>query len=182
MTARCWVGIDPGGSHTGFVIRDDDGLCHWHTVIDHDPDPMIAVHQLADGVAAASLRLDYWSGPDPVWAIEDLTPPKGRVGGVKVPINPGTLIGTGRALGALLNAVWTITGITPVLVKPDKHGKRALNTYPPDLIPPLGAKSATRRNAWAEMAGQSSQIRHARSAWDVAGSAIAAAGLFEVAR
>jgi len=100
--------------------------------------------EVRDTVAAA---LDI-AGGDAVIAVEGVVNPSPHLG----LSNPGGIIAAGMVLGAVL-----VGHPDAVLVRPGRHGSQALNSYPSELIGPRETTGA-------------GKLRHARSAWDVAGT------------
>ena len=181
MTAL-WLGIDPGARGTGFALRDLDDLCHWHHVVDAkdlDPDKWIEALQTAIGEA---LDRCAYANAEAFVSVEDVAPPRAFKDGKLTPVRPADLIRTGFAVGLVVALVKAVTGAAPEMIPPNKHGHRPLSSYPRDLVTPGEVSTRTRCGTWDETAGQSAMVRHARSAWDVAGSAIQGAGLFGAVR
>ncbi len=149
MSAPLVVGVDPGSRWTGLVARRGDELLD-HAVLEHP------------GGGAAMVSAEYlvvvvgWIGHwvDDMEAdlvgIEEASPPSGRRrDGVIEPIAPGSLIGLGMVIGAVLSYY------PDALVVP-QSGAAPLSTYPKALVGPR------------ERTGTGGKLRHARSAWTVA--------------
>lgn len=156
------VGIDPGTTTTGLAARDGTRLIG-HLVVEYDPagtwgeyaDAVeIGVHHLlalCDGV-----------GAKPLVAVEDLIDPKGYEF-----VHPRDLIASARLVGYLMRA---FPGA--VVVRPGRHGSGALSSYPRELVSTREASTADKDRTWhVPKVRKSSTLRHARSAWDVAGAA-----------
>jgi hypothetical protein len=104
---------------------------------------------------------------DVLVALEGLRPPTGFADGKRAALDPRGPMATALVLGALLGHSWPVPDEDLVLVPPGHNGAGALRTYPPALIGPAEARRGLDRPA-----GQSNPLRHARSAWDVAGVAL----------
>lgn len=161
-TDVAWLAIDPGWRWTAIVQRDGSQLIA-HEVIDReviDPGSTQVSEAYTDAIAT---RVDQWVRRDPATglAMEDVTDPVGYEF-----VTPGHLIGLGIAVGALRQRYRGI-----LLVRPGKHGRRPLVSYPEALVTPGERQHAARKATWGRDAPQNSVLRHARSAWDVAGAA-----------
>ena len=146
------VGIDPGGKNTGLVVRRGQELIGHEVVTSDTPAIGLPSMDYMRAVAAAFYRLVHDRFVD-VYALEDVTPPRGFKNGRRDAIQPGSLIGVSAMAGFFLS---TIPGV--VLIPPARNGSRPLTSYPPQLVGPR------------EKTG-GGILRHARSAWDVAGAA-----------
>ena len=136
------LGVDPGGQSTGLVLRDRDELRHGEVVKRGDRD--MAPYML-DVISAMSA----FTVPALV-AVEDVNEPSPHMGMVAL----RGLLDTAQVLGAVLSQ-WPHA----VVVPPGGHGKGPLAAYPAELV---GAR---------ERSG-AGRLRHARSAWDLAGAAV----------
>ena len=161
-----WVGVDPGGRSTGIVTRNGDLLVA-ATVVTRDGPPSSTLSDwtagawqayLADVLEAVEDVGDRYTTPASV-AVEGVNNPGGRSHGVIAPIRPIDLAGLGVVIGAL-----AVRWPDLVVVPPGGHGSGPLAVYPPPLVGPN------------ESAGKG-RLRHARSAWDIAGAAAQAAAL-----
>ncbi|ABS03235.1 hypothetical protein [Kineococcus radiotolerans] len=157
------VGIDPGGASTGIVVRHRNAYVA-HAVIESDKAERITypgLEQLpAPGyiVRITEALQDLTRGLDVrIYAIESVRAPSWHMGGAKSPMHPKDLIALGAIAGAVTGALVT-TGADVMFVPPAGNGSRPLRSYPPELV---GAR---------EVKG-GGILRHARSAWDVAGTA-----------
>jgi hypothetical protein len=158
-----WIGVDPGARWTGIAARSytDDVL--GHAVVDRlavDPDSKTVTPAYLEAIVEAIGVVTHDAGIDTHMAIEDIVGPVGYEF-----IRPSDLIGLGIVLGYLMRAY-----PEACLVRPAKHGTRPLHTYPLELSTPGERAYATRANTWGRAAPKSNAIRHARSAWDVAGA------------
>jgi hypothetical protein len=158
-----WVGVDPGARWTGIVTRGPaDALVHQAVVdrLEVDPGSTRVTFTYLEAVARAVLDARSAGGEGTPVAVEDVVSPIGYEF-----VRPSDLVGLGVVVGCLI-------GYFPdaVLVRPGKHGARPLSTYPVELTTPGERAHATRRRTWSRPAPRNSEIRHARSAWDVAGA------------
>ncbi len=167
---RVALGVDPGGDSTGFAVRAGDRVLA-HAVVARDGDetgprglgigPPRPGSYLSD-VAETLAELAAEHDPDVV-GIEGLVKPNPhanrRNGSSIIDVRP--LLATALVLGHLAArcpaAVW---------VPPGGHGSLLLAAYPAELITP-----GERRHGLNRAAPQNTPLRHARSAYDVAGAA-----------
>ena len=170
MRSRPVLGIDPGGRWTGLCIRLGSAATA-HQVItragDEDVVRGIGVGPvyIADVMAAiAALEIQvataYPAGP-PLIAVEGVTRPNphlNRANG-RALTDPTGILGTAMILGAVL-----ATYPNAVIVPPGHNGERPLSTYPTVLV-------AARELAHGANRVGGGILRHARSAFDVAGQA-----------
>lgn len=165
MTAA-WLAVDPG-MQTGVIARHGTDLLAWDVVEPIGrpkprPGEVISPEHLAD--VLTSVRAIWRSAHamhDVRLVVEGLNKPSGRHNGELSFIRPGDLLAPAIILGAL-RAMYP----EALVVAPNRHGRRTLSTYPEQLITP-----GERRHGLDREAPQSSILRHARSAWDVAESA-----------
>lgn len=167
---RVVLGVDPGGTSTGLAVRDVQagraGLLD-HVVVDrvkadrwsHSAGIAAQLGDYLQAVVAACLGLAGEHRVDQV-AVEDVVRP-----------NPtrGVIDPTG-ALQAAVVCGTVLAALTPrvqvVLVAPGGNGSQILASYPDDLV-----TAGERAKGLFRQAGSSATVRHARSAWDVAGRA-----------
>jgi hypothetical protein len=177
------LGVDPGARATGLVVLNSLGNLVTHNVIERPADEHVLAWCNRCTEAAQRLLLTALGfGPDAhlhrdpdlndlvddlhpvVLAIEAVVEPnphRNRANG-KAIINTGGIIDTAAVFGAFANFPGTGPGIA---VRPGGHGSQPYATYPDELITP----AERRAKGWRlRPAGQSSTIRHARSAYDVA--------------
>lgn len=159
------LGVDPGGAATGLCVRRGPVVVG-HGVVEA-PDALKGGAMLASPEYLAAIRLDVLEalarGIDGV-AIEGVRKPNphlNRRNGKSV-IDPGPIIATGVVLGAVHEVV-TGAGIPVVWVPPGKNGSQPLYAYPAELV-----SDAERRHGLNRV-GDGGILRHARSAYDVAG-------------
>lgn len=169
-----WVGVDPGPSYTGVVVRSGRVLL-WHRVVtnqprvdaglragkqDHGvgPDYLDAVMAAADAAAAVAAE----HAPSPSFALEGAVAPGGFNAGKKEFARPKDVLGLGIVLGFVLAR---LPGA--VLVRPRGHGAELLAGYPEDLVTAGERRAGVNRSAKSA----TSLLRHCRSAWDVTLSA-----------
>jgi hypothetical protein len=146
------VGIDPGGSWTGIVVRRGADAI-WVDAVhrgDEVGDAGWLTHVLASLNAAMAEAASLQQGKG-LLAVEDVVAPNPHV---RV-TNVAALLATAKVVGMVL-AVHP----TAILVRPGGHGSAPLASYPPNLV---GDR---------ERAG-SGRLKHARSAYDVAGAGLA---------
>lgn len=162
-----WIGVDPGYA-TGFAVRRGGALLAWDIVTARGPVGPGEVLNVAtlDRIVAVVVRLAGVAVKDAPGevvrvAVEGLNRPGGFIGGNRTFVRPGDLLAPAVVLG-LIRGVWP----TAYVVPPARHGRDLLGAYPPDLITP-----GERRHGIDRAAPQSSSVRHARSAWDIAGHA-----------
>jgi hypothetical protein len=161
-----WIGVDPGARYTG-VVGHHEGVATW-TVIDREHHGQRYLEAIEQAIHDAWNDLASFS---PGVAIEDVNAPSPHMGLAR----PADLIALGRVIGYLQRAF-----PAALLIPPNKHGSRPWGTYPREL---LTAREWT--NAQAKplaIAGQSSLMRHVRSAYDVAQAAPMAARLHAARR
>ncbi len=149
------LGVDPGGRFTGLCLRSPDGGVVEFAVLDRNDYTNSdgyrrAVVNAVRNLAGLGLRV-----PSTV-AVEDLNPPSPHMGMVSVQ----GLLGTGVILGAVLTAADPLGGA--IRVPPSGHGGKPLVAYPPELH---GARETNLRQVGT------GKLRHARSAYDIAGVA-----------
>jgi hypothetical protein len=167
-TAQTWVGIDPGSRTTGIVARNGNTLAGYllidraTTEPDTDRPGLPTMRAIVEAVAQLT---------DPATcgiAIEDLLTPNPHVnrknGNAVIAVGPMLDV---REIIGYLRCVWP----DAVLVRPDRHGSMPLASYPDALVSPRERAHAIKHRTLAAPAPQSATLRHARSAWDVAGAA-----------
>lgn len=162
MTAPGWVGVDPGGRYAGVVGILGRVPVTW-AVIDRDAEgqrPETYRTRIETAVSLASGRL----GVGARVAIEGVVAPNAYHQGKLKLTDPADQIELARVLGWLEHA---FPGA--VIVRPGKHGHQPWGTYPEELMTPGEARNA--RLYPLKEAGQSTLLRHARSAYDVARNA-----------
>lgn len=162
-----WIGIDPGGTWTGIVLRDGGELVGWDVIRrDGDETTLGPGPRYVDQVVASVGELVR--GRDGVRvAMEDVTPPTGFAGGRRAPIDPAHVMGLAYVAGGVASR------LAPLVVPAGKNGGRPLSMYPAELVThaerirkhPQGLHRAAGR-------GCADGRHHARSAWDVAGAAV----------
>lgn len=163
MSAVVVIGVDPGARATGIVVRAGQELLA-HTVVERPADGDlpggVTPAYLAD--VAAQARAYVATHRAAVVAVENVVEPNPHVNrrrGSAV-INVAGILGAAVVLGHLHA---TFPGL--VLVRPARNGSQLLAAYPAELV-----TAAERRQGLNRPAGDSAVIRHARSAWDVAGT------------
>lgn len=148
------IGVDPGGKHTGIVVRTPAGLHRWSLITRTTPIDWY-LGEVVDAVTEArdfARNLILADGPadlrTPVLAVEDLNDPTPQMGITSV----RGLLDTAQVLGALAGH-WVITRVPP-----GGHGSGVLAAYPPAL------------RGDGETRGRG-KLKHCRSAWDLAATA-----------
>jgi len=157
------VGIDPGTTATGLAARVGSRLLGWEVVEDDLAGPWQEYADAVEVTAHSLLALcDADASGVPLVAVEDLIDPKGYEF-----VHPRDLIASARMVGYLLRG---FPGA--VLVRPARHGSGALATYPREIVSDREAAYADKARTWntPRKPGKAT-VRHARSAWDVAGAA-----------
>ena len=183
-----WLGVDPGGAATGLCLLNARGEYDSHAVFQRDKAELEAMDDAADldarwprfcvdaasdfvgarlyGSAATALEDSFEMFRDGIAAVEDVVAPnphKRRRDGNSI-INPAALLDTAKVFGAFCD--FPAGGLT--VVRPGGHGSNPYATYPDELV----TDAERRAKGWRlNPAGQSSAIRHARSAYDVARAA-----------
>jgi hypothetical protein len=160
------LGIDPGFRDAGVVAREGTRVLA-HRTIHREVDEYgagavgVGPRYLAQLVGAvASMKAEF----DPVHiAVEGVKRPNPHVkrqNGKSI-IDPTHIIATAAGYGAILG-VWP----EAIVIPPGSNGSAVLGAYPEELVSP-----AERRGAgWVLRVG-GGQLRHVRSAYDVAGLA-----------
>lgn len=150
------LGIDPGGHCTGLVLRVG-GLAHWAELVTNDTRG-ITDDYLAEIIDAATLAVSGALGSVDFVAVEDVVAPGGFAHGAVAFVNVKGLLDTAQVIGAL--RWWGRCSTNRlVFVAPCGHGSAPLATYPAQLVGPNEPKGT-------------GKLRHARSAWDIAGAAV----------
>ena len=159
------VGVDPGAAHTGFVIRRADDLLTSHICdrVAHE-----TVEEYAKVVARLVVSDMFLFRGDGLVAVgvERVTAPNVWHEGKKRLLDPSHAIGTAIVAGTVAGIVaGTAIGVfgapaTVIWVPPGHNGQGPLDAYPPELRPTRGKGAGGDR------------LRHARSAWDIAGQAL----------
>jgi hypothetical protein len=162
-----WVGVDPG-METGIVARDGRTLIGWRVIDAKDVEPGAArpgrpTMELIEATVRAL------GGVDTRVAVEDTVPPNSHHDGRLSIRQVEPLLRTAGVVGWLLRAF-----PDAVLVRPAGNGHDPLAAYLaacPDLVSQREHANAIRKGTLMAKAPQHSQLRHARSAWDIAGVA-----------
>ena len=150
------LGVDPGQTSCGLVVRDGATLITHATVIRNKSWDR---GEWVDHCLTEALDLLPESGGPHLTAIEDVNTPNAYHEGRKQIISPVSAIETALLAGAFLAWRWYDDGPT-VLVPPNRNGQGPLTGYPEPLRPTRG------KGAGAD------NLRHCRSAWDVAGTGL----------
>lgn len=162
------LGVDPGGAHTGLVLRDGPRLLANRLVSRGDQQIPAYLVQVLDAVQ------DLWDlDPPPktpvvIVAVEGLNAPTPHMGLTNVT----GLLDAAQVLGAVL-ACWTAAVVVPpgghgavpdvLQALPGKAGDKACRQYLDDTYPAALIGAREKRGAGL--------LRHCRSAWSIAGAA-----------
>lgn len=152
------IGLDPGGRWSGGVARRGDDVLAFVVIECTAPANGIATMDYARDVSAWALARQAEAGDEEVLVgIEALRPPSPhrRGDGEMRNLNPTGLMGTGLVFGHLCTVF-----PDAVEVPPGGMGSAMLASYPLCLVGP--------REKRADSKGI---LRHARSAYDIAGAA-----------
>lgn len=159
------LGVDPGSKQTGIVVRRGADLLD-HVTISRQADERaratvgLPASYLGSLRAAVAGLID--THPVAVIAIEGVVRPNPHVNAGRTRasniIDPTPIIATAVVLGYL----WALHP-DAVIVPPGRNGSQPLLAYPRALV----SKEETRLGMHRVGGGK---LRHARSAWDVAGS------------
>lgn len=146
------VGVDPGGRHTGVVVRHGSMLRYW-ALLKRDTPIDWYLGEIVDTITKArdlarQIAIQHNGFHRVPIAVEDLDDPTPQMGLTTV----RGLIDTAQVLGAIAGT-WPITRIPPA-----GHGAAPLRSYPDDLVDDSERKGRGR-------------LRHVRAAWDIAGAA-----------
>ncbi|QWS68239.1 RuvC-like resolvase [Gordonia phage VanLee] len=154
------LGVDPGSRWCGLCVREGRRLLGFEVIENPERVTFPASNAWVGQVlAAVSARIGEF-GPDCV-AVELLSKPSWHVGGGRAAANPSEVIATAQVLGAVQSLD---TAIPVRLCPPGKMGSGPLGSYPVDLVSPAEQRAPN----WKMRVGKG-RLRHARSAWDVAG-------------
>ena len=154
---RTVLGIDPGARATGLcVLAGDQILAHQTVTSEGEIFPAERRYVLA--VLEAGALLLQTHDVDHV-AVETITRPSWHMKG-RAAVDPTALLATAEVLGAVLGVDWPVN-VTQI--RPNKNGSQPLGTYPGVLVSP----GERRKAGWEARIG-GGQLRHARSAYDVA--------------
>lgn len=169
MEDRRIVGIDPGGRETGVVVRSRTGVHFVEVVLRNGPEDVPPdgdyINEVVDVVVQAVAIAEQGGDGMTVWiGVERVQAPtgyaRGARSGERTPINPAALIGTSMVLGGIL-AVYPHA----LLVDVGGNGSAPLRSYPRELI------GGAHNDRWKHPEPKGTGVlRHARSAWDVAGA------------
>lgn len=191
---QVWLAFDPGWRETGIVLRRGADLLGWAVITreaDEDLIPGRGVQVGAEYVRAVihgGIRLIEQAFPldgeqdkvllrvGELWALyprirvaaEGIVTVKGRVkrkDGAARLTDPGYAMGAAIVLGGIVHAFPDVV-VCPPPERGGGHGDRILASYPSELI-----TTAERRHGLGRTAPQNSDLRHARSAWDLVDSA-----------
>lgn len=156
------LGIDPGGRSTGLCLITGREVV-LHQVVVNDAEKMLPIalpyiHDVLGAMATITADLPR-HGHGITIAVEDVVRPSWHMKG-RAAADPSALLATAQILGAVLAFDPTMR---TVIVRPRGNGSRALGEYPAALVSP----GERRKDGWQTRIG-TGQLRHARSAFDVA--------------
>jgi len=154
---RTVLGIDPGARATGLCVLSGDQIVA-HQTITSEGELFPAERRYVLAVLEAGATLLQIHDVDLV-AVETITRPSWHMKG-RAAVDPTALLATAEVLGAVLGVDWPVN-VTQI--RPNKNGSQPLGTYPGVLV-----SSGERRTAGWEARIGGGQLRHARSAYDVA--------------
>lgn len=153
------LGCDPGGRTTGLVVRSGSVLLD-HALVARGDD----LHAYLLDVVQTIDQLDHDHAPARL-AVEDLVDPNPHLGLANV----RGLIDTAQVIGAI-----RLTWSDCHMVRPDRHG-----AVPKGWAPGPQLDAWMRQQYPADLLGPkeiggayTGRLRHARSAWDIAGVAL----------
>jgi hypothetical protein len=166
-----WIGIDPGATRTGLVLRLGTECAGWKTIERQEDETVIGPGPMYwDEIEESLVYLQFvavkmGAGAAKI-ALEGVVEPSPFPGkrGEKRFARPKDVM----ALSMTFGAIYT-RHPDAVLIPPKQNGRGALSYYP-DLL--VSARERSDRRGMAREAGDSSLESHARSAWDVAGKAV----------
>ena len=154
---RTVLGIDPGARATGLCVLSGDRIVA-HRTITSEGEIFPAERRYVLAVLDAGATLLQIHNVDLV-AVETITRPSWHMKG-RAAVDPTALLATAEVLGAVLGVDWPVN-VTQI--RPNKNGSQPLGTYPGELVSP----GERRKPGWENRIG-GGQLRHARSAYDVA--------------
>lgn len=172
------VAVDPGPSYTGVVARQGESLLAYTVVTRGAWEESLEAYarRVLEDVEVVVGSARSINGDVSVYAVESYDPPNPHVGAV----HPTQIAETAWLTGFVYQALRDIAReqqVSCVLVPPNKHGRSALGAYPEELV----TEGERRGSSWRmRPAGRSTDVSHARSAFDVAGAAPAQLRIAEV--
>jgi hypothetical protein len=177
----CVLGVDPGGRNgTGLTLRARGGRYLAHLVVkpkgdEADSELGVGPVYLADVRAGGLELLAHWArthpdSPPPLVATEAVVAPRGfditaRRSGKLSPVRPADVMALAFVLGGVLMA-WPDALVVPH----GGYGRRPLSSYPAELVTD-GERAVKHPLGMHRPAGKKADTDHARSAWDIAGTA-----------
>lgn len=150
-----WLGFDPGGRDTGGVLRCGSTLLAYVVKTSTAGVNKLPTREYVNDVIAWGREETAHHeslGHQVRVAIENLTVPTGYKHGERAWTPPATIMGVAMVFMGL-----AVAFPDAVIVPTGRHGQHPLPLYPKVLVGPRTTK------------GTGDLLRHARSAWDIAG-------------
>lgn len=160
------VGVDPGARTTAIVAVDTKDQTVLGMLLIRNKGPLLPLPtDYLRAVAADVNRLAEKHNADAVH-VEGVNRPSWHVGGKAkgAATDPTGLLGAAQVLGAVIAS----TDRTVHVIPPGRNGSRPMAAYPAPLV----SDGERRKQGWQTRVG-TGQLRHARSAFDVAMGAAA---------
>lgn len=175
-----WIGVDPGAKEIAVTARDGATLIGFRIIERNKVEPgstRPGVATMEAVVEAIGQIMDPRTGQflnpqDARVAVEDVVAPTAYHNGKLSMTDVEPLLRAAEVLGYVECAF-----PAAVRVRPDKHGRQTLASYPAALVTERERSWATSHGGLFKPAPQNSILRHARSGWDIAGAGAAAARL-----
>lgn len=162
------VGVDPGARSTGIVVVRGTDLLH-HQVVTSTSEQLLPVsgtyRRNVLSALGAALLTAHGQRCNSLVAIEGVVRPNWHMGG-RAAADPTALIATAYMLGATTVYAHEM-GFDTLYVRPGKHGANPMACYPAPLV----TDGERRTRGWQARIG-TSEMRHARSAYDITQTAI----------
>lgn len=171
------VGVDPGARETGVALVDTRTreilasttvrrpAAAQAPILEVEPDYLVdvvaVVHAYAFGTRDPRASAAPYFRDAELVAVEGVRRPSWRVAGKVKPTDPSAIIATAFVAGAVLARSW---GVPLVVVPPGRNGSQEYGTYPAELV----TASERRGSGWELRLAGDGQLRHERSAYDVA--------------
>ena len=160
------IGVDPGARTTAIVAVDAKDQTVLGMVLVHNKGPLLPLPtDYLRAIAADVNRLAEQHNADAVH-VEGVNRPSWHMGGKAkgAATDPTGLLGAAQVLGAVIASTTRTVHVIP----PGRNGSRPMGAYPAPLV----SDGERRKQGWQTRVG-TGQLRHARSAFDVAMGAAA---------